>query len=71
MIFLRAAEAEGVPAAACYGRYFAHKISLFDIAVHSEHTVRCRAPFEVVFVIDVRSCEELAVPSKLSVSCHL
>lgn len=61
MVFLRAAEAEGMSAAACYGGHFPHEIALLDIAVDGKDAVRCRTPLEVVLVINIGSSEKFVV----------
>ena len=68
MIVCGTTEAEGVLACANHSRYDLTKISLLDAAINRIRAVRRGAPFEVLFVIDVGTGEELFISEKIGVS---
>ena len=55
-----------MPAVAVYCRHDFAKVLALDWAFDGVFAVRCRAPFEVLFVVDVGSCEEYLVSALVS-----
>lgn len=61
MIIECAPKAECMPTSASYRGYNSTEVLLLDLAVHCKLAVWCRAPLEVIEVVDVGTGEEFVV----------
>lgn len=66
MVVQRTAKAKGVSTIAVYGRYNPCKLLALHRAFNSVFTVGSGAPFQVLFVVDVGSCEEGVISVRVS-----
>jgi hypothetical protein len=55
------AETEAVSAIAVNGRNNLVEIAFLHCAVHSVHTIRCWAPFEVLFIVHICAYKQFLV----------
>jgi hypothetical protein len=62
-----ATKAKHMAAVAVNGRHNLVKVLALDAALHSIFAVWSGAPLQVLFIVDVRSCEECVVSGYVSV----